>query len=58
MFVVRQPDDTMAQLPAWMCSPEAAQIVVTDRPCIALKALRDLRQALDAVLARLRQLDA
>ena len=38
MFVVRQPDDTLAQLPAWMCSPEAAAMAVTERPRIALNA--------------------
>ena len=31
-FRVVQPDGTTALLPAWMCSPEAALMRVTDRP--------------------------
>ena len=58
MFVIRQPDDTMAQLPIWMCSPEASAMAVWDRPRLILQALWDLRQVLDAVLPSLSHTDA
>ena len=50
IYVVRQPDGTLAQIPTWMCFPDAAAMTVTDRPRIALDALRDLRSVIDAVL--------
>ena len=53
MLVVRQPDGTLAQIPAWMCAPAAAAMAVRERPRIALTALRDLRLALDAALSSL-----
>jgi hypothetical protein len=49
MLVARQLDGTLAHLPAWMCASSAAAMSVTDRPCISLPALRDLRLALDAL---------
>ena len=33
-----QDVDTLAQVPTWMCSPDAAAMTVTDRPHIALDA--------------------
>ena len=50
IYVVRQPDGTLAQIPTWMCFPDAAAMMVTDQPRIALDALRDLRSVIDAVL--------
>ena len=50
MYVVRQPDGTLAQIPSWMCSPDAAAMAVTDRPRLALDALRELRSLLDTRL--------
>ena len=50
MYVVRQPDGTLAQVPTWMFAPDAAAMTVTDRPRIAMGALRDLRSLLDTVL--------
>ena len=50
MYVVRQPDGTLEQLPTWMCSPDAAAMTVRDQPRIARDALRDLRSVIDAVL--------
>jgi len=38
MLVVRQPDGTLAQIPAWMCAPAAAAMAVRERPRIALTA--------------------
>ena len=52
-MVLRQPDGTLAQIPAWMCAPAAASMAVRDGPRIALTALRDLRLALDAALSSL-----
>ena len=51
VFVVRQPDDTLAHIPTWMCEPPAAALAVVDHPRIALAGLRDLRLALDAALS-------
>ena len=50
MLVVRQPDDTLAQIPAWMFAPESAAMAVRDCPRVALGALRDLHSILDTVL--------
>ena len=36
--LVRQADDTLAQVSTWMCSPDTAAMTVTDRPHIALDA--------------------
>jgi hypothetical protein len=53
MLVMRQPDGTLAQIPAWMCAPAAAAMAVREHPRIALTALRDLRLAVDAALSSL-----
>ena len=49
MYVVRQPDGTLAQIPTWMCSPEAVAMTVTERPRVALGALRELRSLLERI---------
>lgn len=50
MYVVRQLDGTLAQIPTWMCSPSVVAMTVMDRPRVALDALRDFRLLLDTVL--------
>ena len=50
IYVIRQPDGTLAQIPTWMCFPDAAAMTVTDRPRVALAALRDLRSLLDTLI--------
>jgi hypothetical protein len=57
MFVVRQPDGTLAQIPTWMCSPAAAAMAVRDQPRLSVEGLRDLRLALDAILLSLSGMD-
>ena len=51
VFVVRQPDGTLAHIPTWMCEPSAASLSVVDHARVALAGRRDLRLALDAALS-------
>ena len=53
MLVIRQPGGTLAQIPIWMCAPSAARMAVSDRPCLSVEGLRDLRLALEAILSSL-----
>ncbi len=51
MLVIRQPDGTLSQVPAWMCAPSAAALMVRERAQLPLTVLCSLRQILDAVLS-------
>lgn len=53
MLVVRQPDGTMAQIPQWMCTPEAAVAPILQAPRFPLQVLRELRLCVDAAVALL-----
>ena len=48
MFVVIQPDGTLAQIPTRMCAPEAGKMSVTKCSHLRLPDLRTLRMAIDA----------
>src|SRR3981081_1229429 len=48
--VVRQPDGSLACLPAWMTQDATAQFVISEEPCFSLDILRSLRIAGDALL--------
>jgi hypothetical protein len=50
VFVVRQPDGTLAHVPCWMMQEAAAHHVVCPEPLLALPNLRDLRIEIDALL--------
>ena len=50
---IRQPDGTLAQIPTWMCGPEAGEISVTECRRLRLADLRTLRIAVDALLSAL-----
>jgi hypothetical protein len=54
VFVVRQPDGTLAHVPCWMMQEAAAHHVVCPEPLLALAKLRDLRIEIDALLVLLR----
>ena len=54
MFVVRQPDGTLAHVPCWMMQEAAAHHVICPEPLLALPNLRDLRIEIDALLVCLR----
>src|SRR5450631_2979184 len=41
--VVRQPDSSLACLPAWMTHESAAQFEISDEPAFSLDILRSLR---------------
>ena len=47
-LIIRQPDGTLAQLPVWMMEERAAEMMVTEIPCLSLACLRELRLELDA----------
>jgi hypothetical protein len=53
MLVVRQLDGTMAQIPEWMCTPEAAAAPILEAPRFPLQVLRELRLTVDAAVASL-----
>jgi hypothetical protein len=53
MLVVRQLDGTMAQIPEWMCMPEAAVAPILEAPRLPLQVLRELRLTVDAAVALL-----
>ena len=46
-LIIRQPDGTLAQLPAWMTDERAAEMTVTETPRLFLACLRELRLELD-----------
>src|SRR5882724_5177862 len=48
--VVRQPDGSLAGLPAWMTHDAAAQFEITEEPDFSLDILRSLRIEVDALL--------
>jgi hypothetical protein len=54
VFVVRQPDGTLAHVPCWMLQEAAAHYVLCPEPLLALPNLRDLRIEIDALLVFLR----
>ena len=54
VLTIRQPDGTLAQIPAWMVEEEAAAMTVSDKPRFSLECLRGLRLELDACLNSLR----
>jgi len=54
VFVVHQPDGTLAQIPCWMMSESAARHELRAEPRIPLEHLRNLRIELDCVLHSLR----
>jgi hypothetical protein len=50
---IRQPDDTLAQLPIWMTEDSAEAMAVTEIPRLPLAHLRELRLELDTCLSLL-----
>jgi len=54
-LVVRQPDRTLALLPAWMTKPEAASHQLVLRPRLPIDRLCDLRALVEALLASSRR---
>ena len=48
--VVRQPDSSLACLPAWMTHEAAAQFEISNEPGFSLDILRSLRIEVDALL--------
>ena len=54
MFVIRQPDGTLAHVPCWMMQEAAACHVLCSEPLLPLPHLRDLRIEIDALLDFLR----
>jgi hypothetical protein len=53
-FVIRQPDRTLALLPAWMATPSMSEIELVEHPRFCLERLVDLRYLVDALLASCR----
>ena len=49
-FVVRQSNDTLALLPAWMTEPAAAALQLVERPVLSLTTLRAIRILLGAII--------
>ncbi len=49
-LIIRQPDGTLAAVPAWMMEDGAAAMAVHDTPRLPLSCLRELRSELDACL--------
>jgi len=47
-LIIHQPDGTLAQLPLWMTSHRAAEMMVTEIPRLSLAMLRELGLELDA----------
>jgi hypothetical protein len=52
-YIIRQPDGTLAAVPAWMMEELASSMTVNDAPRLPLSSLRDLRFALDTCLSLL-----
>lgn len=52
-YIIRQPDGTLAAVPAWMMEELASSMTVNDAPRLPLSSLRDLRFELDACLSLL-----
>lgn len=46
-LIIQQPDGTLAQLPLWMTSHRAAEMMVTEIPRLSLAMLRELGLELD-----------
>ena len=53
-LVIRQPDRTLALLPAWMTTPRTSEIGLVEHPRLCLERLADLRYLVDALLASCR----
>jgi hypothetical protein len=54
VFVIRQPDGTLAHVPCWMMRETAAHHALCAAPVLPLAHLRDLRGEIDALLDFLR----
>src|SRR6202049_2535914 len=52
--VIRQPDSSLACLPAWMTHEAASQFEISEEPSFSLDILRSLRTEVDALLGFLR----
>src|SRR3954451_10870695 len=50
-FVIRQPDRTLALLPAWMTEPRQAALRMVLHPRFPVERLADLRTLVDALMA-------
>ena len=50
-FTVRQPDGTLALLPAWMAAPELAACELVAQPRLSVEGLADLAAFVDAFMA-------
>jgi hypothetical protein len=53
-LVIRQPDRTLALLPAWMTTPRTSENELVEHPRLCLERLADLRYLVDALLASCR----
>ena len=53
-LTIRQPDSSLAQLPAWMMEEPAAAMTMSEDPRLSLACLRELRRELDACQSLLR----
>lgn len=54
VFIVHQPDGTLAHVPCWMMSEAAAHHEIRAEPRLPLESLRDLRVEIDSLLDFLR----
>jgi len=52
-YIIRQPDGTLAAVPAWMMDDSAGAMKMGSAPRLPLSSLRDLRCELDACLSLL-----
>jgi len=43
-FIIKQPDGSLALLPSWMCSKEAENTKLANKPQISITALQDLNK--------------
>src|SRR3954463_10967822 len=50
-FIIRQPDRTLALLPAWMTDASRGAEALVASPRLSIERLRDLRALLDALMA-------
>ena len=51
LVVIPQPDGSIACIPEWMTSEQAARFKLSIEPCFSLEILRSMRAEVDALLA-------
>jgi len=53
VLIIRQPDGTLAQIPAWMMREGASLHHIGEVPRLPLERLRDMRLEIDGLLSSL-----